>query len=601
MKRTPVDSFYRRVIGGGAAFLVLISLMTGGISAQESADNPSASFFQPIRVPLVNVEVVANNESGVPVRGLTADDFEVFEDGQPVAITHFFAADSSTATADDSASKSTYSGAPSQDLYLTVFLDETTVDPRLRTAALARLDTFLNQPGAVNMRTMLVRFDGSLQVVSDFSSQPEELRSALEDVRGRPSVSGVNREGEALVRDMQSYAAQPRMKKQSAAPVIGEFQTGPSPFIESDTPNDYHSYLPEIRQFTETCRVRSRTSIQALGHFVDYLSGVPGRKAVLWIGDLEMRAGENVYRTWMELFPEQARRQAVSPMMATFQQDISRDLQELVDRANSERVSFFTVGTLNSNFAASASMNTRIFEGTGGPGQQRVRSSGSGDFAKRMMSDQTGGRLLMSGRDLDQQLQRVTDDLGTYYSLAYTPPSPGDGEYHEITVKAKREGVILTHRVGYRENLSYTGAADRTLAAALLGVAENPLGIEVECEEAEPREEKGFLVPVRIQIPIGDLVLAPQEGHHTAHISVFFVISDESGRASEVYERAYPIDIANDQLLAAVGQKADFVVGMLLSEGPHRIAVSVRDDQSSTESTTFIDMVAGVADEQVAQ
>ena len=60
-----------------------------------------------------------------------------------------------------------------------------------------------------------------------------------------------------------------------------------------------------------------------------------------------------------------------------------------------------------------------------------------------------------------------------------------------------------------------------------------------------------------------------------------------------MHERAYPIEIENEQLLSAVEQDAKFIVGMVLRDGPHRIAVSIRDDRSSSESTAIVDVLVG--------
>ena len=156
-----------------------------------------------------------------------------------------------------------------------------------------------------------------------------------------------------------------------------------------------------------------------------------------------------------------------------------------------------------------------------------------------------------------------------------------------------REDARLRYRLSYRDSGNEHQTADRTLAAGLLGVAENPLGISLECQEQELREDKTYLVPVLIRIPIGELVLLPEEGRHQAQISVFSVVTDEAGRSSDVHERSYPIDIENEHLMTAVEQDAEFTIGMVLREGEHRIAVSIRDDRSSSESTAFVDVMVG--------
>ena len=78
------------------------------------------------------------------------------------------------------------------------------------------------------------------------------------------------------------------------------------------------------------------------------------------------------------------------------------------------------------------------------------------------------------------------------------------------------------------------------------------------------------------------------------------MVFDQAGRSSDVHERAYPIEIENDQLLSAVEQEAKFIVGMVLREGSHRIAVSIRDDRSSSESTAVVDVMVGHDTEEMS-
>lgn len=60
---------------------------------QEPGRGVSSIFFEALDVNLVNVEVFVTDRKGVPVTGLTADDFELLEDGRPVEISNFYAVD----------------------------------------------------------------------------------------------------------------------------------------------------------------------------------------------------------------------------------------------------------------------------------------------------------------------------------------------------------------------------------------------------------------------------------------------------------------------------------------------------------------------------
>jgi len=572
-----------------AAALLVIAISVGWLMADESIEEPAATFFEPLRVPLVSVEIVVTDKAGVPILGLTREDFEVFEDDAPVEITHFFAADPAKEPIDDPDQRRYLPESFHQEVYLALYIDDSNISKQRRTSALHHLRDFLEQPLPTNLKTMLVRYDGSLHVEVGFSDRPDELVPAVERILDEPPVTMAN-DGAAIVRRMQTVAASPQhqLSPQALGAVPQSRYEGVDMMAAENS-----AFLPEIRAYAESQYVRNRASLEALEIFVDCMLGIRGRKVVLWVGDLEMRAGENVFRTWQELFPDQARRQPINPMMETIQYDLSRDLRELVDRANNDRVSFYTLSSLGASVGMSASSNQRILETSGRPGQQSQRDIRSQEDALMVMSNLSGGMVLADNAKLDEQLAQVSNELETYYSLAYTPPSPGDGEQHSIKVKVDREGARLRYRLSYRDTGEKDRTADRTLAAGLLGVADNPFGISVDCQELEPRGENTYLVPVMVRIPIGELVLLPEEDRHQAQISIFSVVFDQAGRSSDVHERAYPIEIENDQMAAAVGQEAKFVLGMVLREGPHRIAVSIRDDLSSSESTTFIDVMVG--------
>jgi VWFA-related protein len=591
-------SFWRRRT---TAFVILVStvLAIGWVTADDQVDQPSAAFFMPVDVQLVNVEVVVTDGNGAPIPGLTEADFEVLEDDTPVEISHFFASLPPPEQPDGGGAVSTAPAVPHQELYLALYIDDLDTDARRRTVTLAHLGEFLDQPLPPNVRTMLVRFDGTLHIESDFSDNTVQLLAALDEIRDI-SVMSPAREEQALFRQMQGATTDQRDQIRDwmdtkPKPFGSEGGSSrPPAFNEPDNQPEPHNMLPEIHALARTKYLRSRASLEALEQFLGYLNGIPGRKAVLWVGGLDTRPGENLFLAWQELFPNATRRAGVNPMMEAQQYDITLDLQELLEFANSQRVSFYTVSSLTGGLEQIASTETR--------GRDASRRSSFTDIwgeedALDMMSLSTGGRTLADNRNLDRQLAQVSTELRSYYSLGYTPPSPGDGAYHKIAVNVRREGARVRHRQGYRHTGERDSMTERTLAAATLGVAENPLGIALEAQPQEPRSEGTFLVPVMIRIPIGDLVLLPQAEHHAAQISVFSVVRDNDGRLSDVHDRVYPIEIANDQLLSAVAQQAGFVLGMVLREGPHRIAISIRDNNSMVESTAYIDVVVGTEHE----
>jgi VWFA-related protein len=98
--------------------------------------------IEKIDVSVVNVDVTVTDRAGRPVRGLTRDDFEIFEDGLPQAISNFYAVSS------DPKTHAAASVAPHEDprfrRKVLVLIDGFSMTPYERDRALARLEQFIN-------------------------------------------------------------------------------------------------------------------------------------------------------------------------------------------------------------------------------------------------------------------------------------------------------------------------------------------------------------------------------------------------------------------------------------------------------------------------
>jgi len=82
----------------------------------------------------------------------------------------------------------------------------------------------------------------------------------------------------------------------------------------------------------------------------------------------------------------------------------------------------------------------------------------------RTMAGVTDG-LAIAGQNVAAGLQRVVEDLSSYYLLGYYSPAKLDGKFHRITVRVKRPGVQVRARSGYLA--SNAPAVTRSAAPAL--------------------------------------------------------------------------------------------------------------------------------------
>ena len=88
----------------------------------------------------------------------------------------------------------------------------------------------------------------------------------------------------------------------------------------------------------------------------------------------------------------------------------------------------------------------------------------------RTMAEVTDGLAVVQTGDLSAGMQRIVEDLSSYYLLGYYSTRELDGKFHKITVRVKRPGVQVRARSGYlaatRGDEAKAKAAATALAAA---------------------------------------------------------------------------------------------------------------------------------------
>lgn len=557
------------------AAAVAVALAVTGSAQEPSGEDGRRAFFEPVEVPLVSVSVSVTDRQGRPVLGLSAEDFEVLEDGEPVAITHFQAAAETAPGADPGSGGQPQSPeltSPSDRLLLAVWVDDTALRAERRRDALENLHEFLTEQLPEDVQVALASFDGGIRMHQTFTDRRGEVATALEALIERgASVSRLDEE-RVLIRRIQNSAR--------SSSVMG---SGGLEVQSSDL-------LGEVQAYAAQAYSRAKLSMDNLGRFVDSLAVLPGHKVVLVVSDaLNTRPGQRVFAELQQALGDQSGVAGLSSLNFGRRYDLTRELRELLRRANTGRVTFMTL----------SSMTERVLGLTSAEG----RGGSTADLDQIMVEEQavqamagvTGGRVLENSPGLTSQLEDVAREVVSYYSVGYPPPSPGDGEYHRIEIRVKREGVQVRHREGYLGVGAADDLVERTAAAAILDVVENPLGVAVELMPAEPREDDTFLVPTLVRVPIGELVLVPGPDSHEGRVSLAVIVRSADGGLSEPEERQYPIVVPNHELVRATTSSAGYTLGLVMAPGPHRIAVGVRDDLGGLVTTAVASLDVGAS------
>ncbi|HEX6201834.1 MAG TPA: VWA domain-containing protein, partial [Thermoanaerobaculia bacterium] len=518
-------SFALGAAGGAAAQQAAEPPAAPAPAADEQADDQSV-FFDRVDVDVVNVDVYVTDRRGEPVTGLTAGDFEVFEDGRPMEITNFYAvADGRPAVAEapaesvgETASQAAADGAaapaerfePPEDqrLHLVVYVDNLNIRPENRAWVFEAVRRFVYQHVRAEDRVMLVTYDRSLHVRQPFTSDPELVVAALE-AAGKLTAGSAARDMEwrQALRDIERTAN------------LGQAEAIARSFAQ----NLYHE---------------TETTIAAAKSMVNMLAGVVGRKALLYVSDgLPLVAGEDLYVAVQE------RHSTVGSRLRSRQFDLASRYRELAAQANGGEVTLYMLEARGLEVASSVSAES--MGSTLPHGRFAIEAARDANLEAPLLelAEATGGQAILNTNAVDRMLDRVARDFRTYYSIGYRAAHARDGRYHQIEVRPKRPGLTVRHREGYRGKSSEIAMIDTTLAALHFDFGSNPLGARLELGSPRRDSDRLFAVTVTVRVPIGALTLVPHGEVHRGRVRLWLGVIDDEGGVSPVLEQQ-PLELA---------------------------------------------------------
>jgi VWFA-related protein len=170
------------------------------------------------------------------------------------------------------------------------------------------------------------------------------------------------------------------------------------------------------------------------------------------------------------------RAQCEADRVALANMDHTQRLREITDDANRGNVTFYPV----------YARGLVAFDAPIGPEKApsirddqanlRVKQDGI-----RFLADNTDGTAIINTNNIDGMLQRIVDDLSSYYLFGYYSTNTKlDGRFRNITVRVKRPGAKVRARRGYRgrtadELISGAAGGAATEASSTLSTALTPV------------------------------------------------------------------------------------------------------------------------------
>jgi len=520
------------------------------------------AFVDELEVTVVNVIAYVTDKKGAAVVDLTRDDFKIYQDGQEREITNFqpFTEEVYREQRHQMAlgTPPTVKTPPTGDQppralelqpsYMAIYIDSENLRPLDRNRVLNQLQSFVRNNCQPPVEMMVVSYNRSLKVLQPFTSDStailEALRETYRYTGGRPNI---DRQRDEIHEAIARYKENP----------------------DSGGPNELQRALGQLHGFVNEEVNNLQFTLGALRELVTMLSGLPGKKSVLYISNgLPMVPGIDIYYALADAYDEH------SMITETTRYAQHRQFESLVSAANAQNVTFYTIdaGGLAVVSGSSAEYSTTR--------DTMAASIGHSNYMDTIMymADATGGVSIVNTNDIRTRIDRVEQDFYTYYSLGYTLHMSGSDKVHNLKVEIPGyPDYTVRYRRRFVEKSLESRVQDRVVTGLMFSIDENPMRIECLTRTPAPASDDRWTVPFEVSFPIETVALMPEGEASVGRVVMCVAARDEQGRQSDVVRQLHEVRVPAADYDRARRSRYTISASLLMQEGSHRVAVGLLD------------------------
>jgi VWFA-related protein len=567
----PAKAGHYRYLAVLAAFAVVAG--AGALVAQQAAQAPPAPPQRPVfraSRNLILANVVVRDRDGNIVKGLTIDDFELFEDGQPQVIQTFAFEEISkdapvlnapvlaAAAAGTAPTASTGAPSPTADAdaepkpltsddtagrrIMVLLFDTSSMQPEDVQKAADSAIKWVDEDMSTADLVAVASIGSSLQILKDFTSDKETVRAALTAFSATDGTATAAIDSSTATTDADA--------------------NDPNAAADATDSTAVDVTAQELDTFNNDVRLRALTALS------ESLTTIQQKKAILYFSSGMQRNGSD---NQIEL--RKTINAAVRANVAIYPVD-SRGLQAVVPGGGASQASRGGVGAFSGRGVADQ------FSRLGA--QQETLVS---------LAQDTGGTAFTDSNDFGEAFDKIAKDISSYYILGFSSSNPAkDGRFRRLRVRVKNKpNVRLEARNGYYADRDFTHTARTDRESLLQEQLQAPLPVT----DVPVFVSSGFFrlagdkyyVPVAMAVP-GNALPASKE-KMTLDVAGF--IRDERGA---------PVGRIRDTLTVpptpegVAAKQVQYQMGMTLPPGLFSVKVVVRENvdgkMGSFETSIFV-------------
>lgn len=554
--------------------------LSGGVAARQQ---------QPVfrgSTELIEVDAVVTDKKGQVVRGLTADDFTITENGIAQPVTQFGFVDvppptpPAPAESTPAASAVTTNSARTEGRMYVIVLDAFHIDSARSTVVRELAQKFITE-----------------------SLGPDDVAAVV--VLGRGSVN-------------QQFTSNKALLSEAVAPFIGmKTESATISRNRDDITRSGANGGKTAEQAAEDSQmgaraVEARIVYQALTQICETLGPIQGhRRSIILFSqgsdfDTSDLIGEDKRPS--------AGGQGLKHESSKYASDVMLAQQDLMLAARRANVAMYTIDPRGNSNGDENMMQTEIQRDLSGRpvvphntmAQEYNRSSGT----LRTFASDTGGIAIVGTNNMTKGFASIVQANSSYYVLAYSPSNTTtDGSYRKISVSVKQKDTTVVARQGYFAAMPSKPAATAAKAAAspappaaanaptprMKALLENPLpvpGLGLRLAGGPARTVNGkSLIAIVAEIDTKDLKFTEQNGQLANDIELAFVALDAQGTRIAGNRTMGNLRLPVSER-AALTHGLRYVAEFPASAGAFQIRVAVSESAGGTSGMALVDVTA---------
>ena len=488
---------------------------------------------------LTNI-VVRDKKTGEVVRGLTANDFQIQENGKPQKIISFDfdsvdqAAPLNEATVNGKSGNtimgSMNRSATSTELrnhrLIVMFFDITSMQPEDLERAQDAARNYINHQMQPADLVAVVSLDSTLSLDRDFTANKQLLLNAVN------AYSGTQGAG---------------------------FQSGAT--STTNQVEDTTSFTADEQEYNDVNTDRELFAFADIAHSLAYINE---KKSLLYFsGGIQRDGIEN-----------------------------QASLHAAINAAVRANLSIYSVDARGLEaISPLGDASTGSLRGTGGYNGAALQNNLDSNFNTQevmaTLSSDTGGKAFFDSNDFSPAFQRIQQDTSAYYVIGFrSTDTQRDGRYRRLTIKINRPNVKLEYRPGYYAPADFRHAnkdeRERQLQEQL--ASDLPAtDVEVYLEAYYFRNDTGggnprFYVPVSLIVPGSQIPFVKGGDRSKATLDIIGELKNTAGQ--DMAEIRQTVKLAIDDSQQVSRKNIQYTTGFSLPLGKYHLKFVVRENQT---------------------